>query len=107
MSVTVARGEAAHRLVIADEGRGLGDELKAQALERFWRLDHAKPGTGLGLPIARALAEASGGSLVLADAPSGGLAVTVNLPAARPAQHAGGWRVRPREEHRHDPARRG
>ena len=106
VSVTVARGEAEHRLVIADEGRGLGDELKAQALERFWRLDHAKPGTGLGLPIARALAEASGGSLVLADAPSGGLAVTVNLPAARPAQHAGG-RVRPREQHRHDPARRG
>ena len=85
VSVTIVRGEDEHRLVIADQGPGLSDELKARALERFWRLDHDKPGTGLGLPIARALAEASGGSLVLGDAPAGGLTVSVSLPALRPA----------------------
>ncbi len=42
----------------------------------------SKPGTGLGLPIAQALAEASGGSLRLDDRDGGGLAVTVTLPAA-------------------------
>jgi signal transduction histidine kinase len=82
VSVTVTPGHGERRLTIADEGPGLTDELKARALERFWRLDASEPGTGLGLPIARALAEASGGSLHLEDGPSGGLAVIVTLPAA-------------------------
>jgi signal transduction histidine kinase len=84
VSVTVVRGRADHRFTIADEGPGLSDELKARALDRFWRFDHSEPGSGLGLPIANALAVASGGSLVLGDSPEGGLAVTVTLPATRP-----------------------
>ena len=82
VSVTVVRGRTDHRFTVADEGPGLGDDLKARALDRFWRSDHSGPGTGLGLPIANALAKASGGSLVLLDSPAGGLAVTVTLPAA-------------------------
>jgi signal transduction histidine kinase len=72
--------------MIADAGSELSDEQKARALDRFWRLGRVTPGTGLGLPIACALAEASGGSLRLGDSPAGGLAVTVALPvaAARP-----------------------
>ena len=81
VSVTLVRGRSDHRFTIADEGPGLSDELKARALDRFWRFDHSQPGTGLGLPIASALAKASGGSLVLRDSPAGGLAVTVALPA--------------------------
>jgi len=81
VSVTVVRGRTDHRFTIADEGPGLSDELKARALDRFWRFDHSDPGTGLGLPIANALAQASGGSLLLHDSPSGGLAATVTLPA--------------------------
>ena len=82
VSVTVVRGRTDHRFTVADEGPGLGDDLKARALDRFWRSDHSGPGTGLGLPIAKALAKASGGSLVLHDSPGGGLAVIVTLPAA-------------------------
>jgi len=82
VSVTVAAGDTDHRLTIADEGPGLTDELKARALDRFWRSDDSRPGTGLGLPIAKALAEASGGSLRLSDGTAGGLVVTVTLPAA-------------------------
>ena len=84
VSVTVTSGRRDHSLVVADKGPGLSDELKARALDRFWRLDTSRPGTGLGLPIARALAEASGGSLVLDDTPGGGLSVTVTLPAGAP-----------------------
>ena len=80
--VTVARGGRDHRFTVADQGRGLNDELKVRALDRFWRLDHSQSGTGLGLPIADALAGASGGSLRLSDARGGGLAVTVTLPAS-------------------------
>lgn len=82
VSVTVTSGHRDHSLTVADEGPGLSDELKARALDRFWRLDTSRPGTGLGLPIARALAEASGGSLTLGDSAAGGLSVTVTLPAA-------------------------
>jgi len=83
VSVTVVRGRADHSFTIADAGPGLSDDLKARALDRFWRSDQSEPGTGLGLPIANALAKASGGSLLLHDSPAGGLAVTVTLPAAR------------------------
>jgi signal transduction histidine kinase len=86
VSVIVSADHGEPRFIVADEGPGLTDELKAQALDRFWRLDNSKPGTGLGLPIARALAEASGGSLLLEDSTAGGLAVTVTLPAARQAR---------------------
>ena len=96
--VCVVRGQAEHRLIVADQGPGLSDELKARALERFWRLDHSTAGTGLGLPIAAALAEASGGSLTLADGATGGLAVTVSLPVSatrrRTRQRGGGARAR-------------
>jgi signal transduction histidine kinase len=82
VAVTVLRGRPDHRLTIADAGPGLSDALKARALERFWRFDRSNPGSGLGLPIASALAKASGGALALEDSPAGGLAVIVTLPAA-------------------------
>ena len=81
--VRVTRGGGAHELTVQDEGPGLSDELKERALDRFWRADRSTPGTGLGLPIAAALARASGGSLELRDAPQGGLAVVVRLPAVQ------------------------
>jgi signal transduction histidine kinase len=84
-TVSVTPGHHEHSLVIADRGPGLDGDLKVRALDRFWRLDASRPGTGLGLPIARALAEASGGSLTLSDATGGGLMVTVRLPAISPS----------------------
>ncbi len=80
--VTIVKGMGTHQLVVGDDGPGLSDEDKAHALERFWRADRSAPGTGLGLPIAAALAKASGGGLDLADSPGGGLSVRVTLRAA-------------------------
>jgi signal transduction histidine kinase len=84
----VRRGDSAHELAVLDEGPGLSDELKGRALDRFWRGDRSSSGTGLGLPIAAALARASGGSLELRDSPEGGLAVVVSLPARKPSTSA-------------------
>lgn len=70
-------------LSVSDQGPGLSDDDKARALRRFWRGSTASPGTGLGLPIASALATASGGHLALADAAPHGLCVTVHLLADR------------------------
>ena len=80
VTVTLERADDQVRLTVADRGPGLDDERKARALERFWRGGQSTPGTGLGLPIALGLAEASGGGLTLADRPGGGLVAEVWLP---------------------------
>jgi signal transduction histidine kinase len=80
--ISVVPTASGQQVLIEDEGPGLKNELKARATDRFWRADTSQPGSGLGLSIAKALAEASGGSLDLADTPGGGLTVRVVLPSA-------------------------
>ncbi len=67
---------------VIDEGPGLSEDAKPRAFERFWRGDQVRLGTGLGLPIVRALAEQSGGTVAITDAPGGGLTVVITLAAA-------------------------
>jgi len=84
--VSVERGHMHHRLVVTDEGPGLGDEEKARATDRFWRADHGRPGTGLGLAVVASLIEASGGTLIFDDNPHGrGLRVTTGWPTLFPS----------------------
>jgi two-component system OmpR family sensor kinase len=58
--------------------------------ERFYRTDSARTGDGAGLklPIARALAEARGGTVAIESATGRGSAFTVTVPAARGATAA-------------------
>lgn len=75
-------GPARLVLEVVDDGPGLTPEQRRDALARGARLDESAPGSGLGLSIVNDLARAYGGALELADAPSGGLRVRVNLPRA-------------------------
>jgi signal transduction histidine kinase len=45
------------------------------------RLHTDRPGTGLGLPIARNISRAHGGDVTLANRPEGGLVAAASLPA--------------------------
>jgi signal transduction histidine kinase len=68
------------RIIVDDDGRGLSAAERAQVSRRGQRLDESKPGSGLGLSIVVDLAALYGGSLVLGNAPIGGLRAELVLP---------------------------
>jgi signal transduction histidine kinase len=73
-------------VTVVDGGPGIPDGDRERVFERFVRLDGQHgDGAGLGLAIARAIAEAHGGSLALARSGPGGSAFEVRLPRMVPA----------------------
>jgi two-component system, OmpR family, sensor histidine kinase BaeS len=82
-TVTVhARGST---ISVHDTGIGIDPGNLPRIFDRFWRADtsrsRATGGSGLGLPIARKLAEAHGGTLTVESTPGAGTTFTVTLPA--------------------------
>ncbi len=68
---------------VADAGPGIPREQQRLVFEKFGRAQTpgaGKPGTGLGLFIARSIAEAHGGSLDVRSAPGRGATFTLALP---------------------------
>lgn len=85
--ITVSWGDMPEWVWIAvtDEGPGLPDRHHARVFERGWQGPHERhrsdgEGAGLGLTIARQLAEAQGGTVTLASEESAGSTFTVWLP---------------------------
>lgn len=80
VELTVARRDAEVVLSVADDGPGIAAADSERVFERFVRLDGATGGAGLGLPIARWIAEAHGGRLVLDARDGPGSRFVVTLP---------------------------
>ena len=88
--VSVDRINGAARIRIRDAGPGIpGGEL-ARVFDPFYRVETSRSresgGTGLGLTIARNIAEQHGGSISLANHPEGGLEATLMLPEFYPGK---------------------
>ena len=80
--VWCAAGRAA--VGVRDRGPGLTAEQQAHVFDRFYRADAARDrdsgGAGLGLAIAKIIAEAHGGTLTVASAPGAGATFALSLP---------------------------
>lgn len=83
-AVEVQDDAAALRITVRDEGPGLPPDELQRVFEPFYRVDASRSrdtgGTGLGLTIARSIAEMHGGNLSLRNRPLGGLEARLVLP---------------------------
>ncbi len=71
------------QLWVDDQGSGIPAAQRDQVFQRFWQADPSRSSAshgGLGLAIARAVAQAHGGRLVAREAPGGGARLLLELP---------------------------
>jgi two-component system sensor histidine kinase KdpD len=70
-------------ILVVDQGPGVVPGQRERMFEPFQRLDDGSPGgLGLGLAVARGLAEAIDGRLASEDTPGGGLTMVLSVPRA-------------------------
>lgn len=88
VTVSCERSGDEYALKVTDSGPGIPEDLQQRVFERFFRADKARTrserdggGAGLGLSIARWIAEAHHGRLILARSDSSGSTFTALLPA--------------------------
>jgi signal transduction histidine kinase len=88
VAVRVRYGEGAHRVEVEDTGPGIPPAERRRIFERFEPLEPLAnkhlPGLGLGLPLARRLADALGATLALEPAEGRGSRFVVTLPEPVP-----------------------
>jgi signal transduction histidine kinase len=83
VSVEAEQSDGRVVIEVRDRGPGISPEHQRSIFEKFGRAnvaEHAKPGTGLGLFIARSIAEAHGGALEVRSKPGRGATFRLSLP---------------------------
>ena len=84
VEVALSRDERFAEIAVEDDGPGIPESRREEAFRPFHRLDEGRNlqtgGSGLGLSIARDIARAHGGDIVLDKSSLGGLKATIRLP---------------------------
>jgi two-component system C4-dicarboxylate transport sensor histidine kinase DctB len=91
-TVRVVAGEAAEgraEVTVEDDGPGVPDGLADRLFDPLFSTRAAGDGVGLGLPLARAVAERHGGTVVFQRRTEGGSRVVLSLPASAAGGRAG------------------
>jgi Osmosensitive K+ channel histidine kinase len=90
IKIALQRDRDGVKLVVADNGPGIPEDRREDAVRRFVRLDESrsKPGTGLGLSLVHAVTALHGGRLDLTHTDPAvterpGLTVTITLPEGK------------------------
>lgn len=80
--VSCAKDGGSVRVVIEDSGDGVPQAAQAHIFDKFYQADssHATKGCGLGLPLAKKIADLCGGSISVGESALGGAQFTVILP---------------------------
>jgi signal transduction histidine kinase len=90
VQITVAGDDASIEFRVRDHGPGIAPDQRAGLGEPFYRPDASRTrdtgGTGLGLFLARQIARAHGGELVLEDVAGRGALFVVRLPRVPPGE---------------------
>ncbi|SDO29681.1 two-component system, OmpR family, sensor kinase [Nakamurella panacisegetis] len=83
-TVSVLPGHDEVAVTVTDDGPGVSPEALPRLFDRFFREDESRSrengGSGLGLSIVAAIVRSHGGRILAANAPGGGLTMTVVLP---------------------------
>jgi signal transduction histidine kinase len=66
-------------LHVDDEGDGISPDIRSRVFTKFWK-HGTRGGSGLGMYIIHGLVKAHGGSVEIADSPSGGARVSILWP---------------------------
>lgn len=82
VSIAARRHGETLELTLADDGPGVPESDAARIFEPFFTTARAKGGTGLGLPIVRAVAAAIGGTVALLPGAGKGAAFRITLPGS-------------------------
>lgn len=84
IEIRLGRSPDGFAVSVSDDGPGMAEDEQQHAFERFFRGSNAAAryheGSGLGLPMARAIVEAHGGDIALKSIPGEGLTVSFTLP---------------------------
>jgi signal transduction histidine kinase len=78
IEVAITAGDGRCRIAIADRGPGMPEETRAKAFDAFFTTKHR--GTGLGLPIAKRVVDAHGGTIDIDVPAGGGTTISVEFP---------------------------
>ncbi|MGE5753012.1 MAG: ATP-binding protein, partial [Deltaproteobacteria bacterium] len=80
LRLSVSLKDGNWEFVVADEGPGIPPEIASRVFEEGFTTKTGPEHSGIGLPLARYLAAEMGGTVFLADAPSGGCEAVLRIP---------------------------
>lgn len=86
VTVTAEESDGKVRITVADTGCGISEADLSKVKTKFYKANHTRRGSGIGLAVADEIIIMHGGTLDIKSREGDGTAVTITLPAKSAAQ---------------------